>query len=752
MKRRTMLLSTLGVAGALIVGWGAMPSRSRLGKPEDFLPDNQDISLNGWIRIAPDGSVGLAMNKSEMGQGVYNALAMLVAEELNAPMDSIHLHQSGYDAIYGNVAMFIGALPLHPLVNDGEKPFVMKSGEWMVGKIARELGINATGGSSSVADSWNNLRFAAATAKISLLMAAAKQWNIPIQELTVNNGLIIHASGKSGNFGEFAKEATALTPKNVTLKNRQDWVLIGHDTMRADIPPKTDGSAIFGIDVRLPNMLFATIVLAPMMGGKISQLDTNQSVPGMIQLVPLKSFAASANGFAVVGKTTWNAINAAQQVQVQWAKREKGAINTDQILEELQNKLKTDSGFTFYDTGDVKKSESNGKKIIEANYHAPYLAHATLEPMNCTVQIKNGQVDIWAPTQIPGLARAMAAKIANVSVDKVNVRVTFLGGGFGRRLELDFISQAVQVAMATDGKPVQLTWTREQDMANDFYRPMQVAQFKAAINEHGQVESLRVSSAGDAITPRWMERVSIPLAGPIDAPDKSTSEGLFDLPYGITNQQMSHVSTHMGVPIGYWRSVGHSQNAFFSESFIDELAHSVNQDPLAFRESLLTDAPRYLAVLQLAAKKANWGSPLPIGRARGIALHESFGSIVAEVAEVSIQNGKPKVHKVVCAIDCGTVVNPNTVAQQMQSAINFGLTAALYGRIDIKDGVVQQTNFTNYQMLHMADSPKVETWIMPSTRTPSGVGEPGVPPIAPALSNALFALTGKRLRELPLLI
>ncbi|MEA9567582.1 xanthine dehydrogenase family protein molybdopterin-binding subunit [Polynucleobacter sp. AP-Nickl1-40-C4] len=751
MKRRTMILSTLGVAGALIVGWGVLPARSRLGSPDNFLTGDGAISLNGWIQIAPDGSVGLAMNKSEMGQGIFNALMMLVAEELNAPMASIYLHQAAYDGIYGNVALFMGALPLHPVVNDGEKPFIMKSSEWLVGKVARELGINATGGSTSVADSWLNLRYAAATAKASLLMAASKQWNVPAKDLQVINGKIISPGGKSAHFGDFAKEAAALTPYEVTLKDRKNWEVIGRSAKRVDIPSKTDGSAIFGIDIRLPNMLYATIVQAPMMGGSVRELDTNQNVPGLISIVPLKSHAGSANGFAVVGKTTWDAMQGSKQVKVQWAERKNGAINTDQILQTLHENIKTDSGFTFYKTGDTNEAEKKANNIIEASYSAPYLAHATLEPMNCTVQVKDGQVDVWVPTQIPGLARAMAAKIANVPVEKVNVHVTLLGGGFGRRLELDFVSQAVQVAMVTDGKPVQLTWSREQDMANDFYRPMQATQLKAALNEKGQVQSLRIISAGDAITPRWMERVSIPLAGPIDAPDKTASEGLFDFPYAFTNQHISHIPTHMGVPIGYWRSVGHSQNAFFLESFIDELAYATQQDPLAFRESLLTDAPRYLAVLQLAAKKANWGGPLPSGHARGIALHESFGSIVAEVVEASIQNGKPQVHRVVCAIDCGTVINPNTVAQQIQSSVNFGLTAALYGKIDIKDGVVQQTNFNNYPILSMSESPQVETWIVPSTRAPAGVGEPGVPPIAPALSNALFALTGNRIRKLPLL-
>jgi isoquinoline 1-oxidoreductase beta subunit len=351
---------------------------------------------------------------------------------------------------------------------------------------------------------------------------------------------------------------------------------------------------------------------------------------------------------------------------------------------------------------------------------------------------------------VPGFARDLAARVAGVDVDQVTLHVTYMGGGFGRRLDADFVGQAVRVAMACDGLPVQLLWSREEDTTHDFYRPLHVAQMRAAVDAKGTVSSLRIHSAGDAITPRWMERGLPALAGPFDTPDKTTAEGLFDLPYGFASQHMAHVATHSGVPVGFWRSVGHSHNAFFSESFVDELAHETGQDPLAFRQALLKDAPRYLAVLNLAAEKAAWGTSLPQGHARGIALHESFGSIVAEVAEVSLQDGKPRVHRVVCAVDCGTVINPGLVAQQMESAVIFGLTAALYGRIDITEGVVQQRNFDSYPMVMLADAPVVETWTLASTRPPAGVGEPGVPPLAPALANALFVLTGKRQRALPL--
>ena len=753
MKRRNLILSGLGITGALVVGWGVMPERSRLGKPSNMLATEGEIALNGWIKIAKDGSVVLAMHRSEMGQGIHNALSMLVAEELDVPLSQIRLEQAGHDSIYGNVAMFVGTLPFHPLQSEGvDKPFVVHSGEWIVGKVARELGVNATGGSSSVKDAWSHLRLAAATAKASLLLAAASQWKVPLNEIKVKEGLLTHASGKSANYGEFAKAAAGQTPQNVTPKDRKDWTLIGKPSKRADVPSKTNGTAIFGMDVRLPNMLFASVVQVPQMGGTMVNFDAKEALamPGVVKCVELASKAGSAPGFAVVAKSTWHAKQAADKVKAQWAQRAEGAIDTQRIEAQLIEKLKTEKGYAFHDQGNADKAESSAARIIQAQYKAPYLAHATMEPMNCTAQFKGGLLEIWAPTQVPGLARAAAAKVADVSEDKVKLNVTLLGGGFGRRLEADVVAQATQIAMALDGAPVQLVWTREEDMTHDFYRPMHVAQLSAAINAKGEVESLRIKSAGDAISPRWMSRVLPALSGPIDAPDKTTAEGLFDLPYGFANQHMAHVSTRMGVPIGFWRSVGHSHNAFFSESFIDELAFETKQDPVAFRLSLLTQTPRYAAVLKMAADKAKWGATLPSGHAHGVALHKSFGSIVAQVAEVSMKEGVLRVHRVVCAIDCGTVVNPDTVAQQVESSVSFALSAALFGKIDIQEGVVQQTNFTNYPLVNLAQSPVVETWIIPSTQLPEGVGEPAVPPLAPAVANAMFKLTGQRVRSLPL--
>jgi isoquinoline 1-oxidoreductase beta subunit len=751
MKRRTWLLSAAGAAGALIVGWGALPPRSRTGSGRLWPPAEGQVALNGWIKIRSDGSAVVAMPRSEMGQGVHTALPMLVAEELDMPLSRVHIEQAGTDTIYGNVAMLMAGLPFHPFELE-ERPTKVRAGEWVVSKLARELGINATGGSSSVADAWMVMRTAAATARASLLGAASLQWRLPVDELTVREGVVSHASGPSAHYGELARFAAATPPGTVRLKARKDWKVIGQNEPRKDIPSKVDGTAQFGLDVRLPGMLYAAIRLCPMLGGAPGAVGvgTALAMPGVERFVPLPAYAGSTAGFAVVGRSWWQAQQAAQAVPVEWQQRPAGALDSRQIERELEEALRGEGGFTFHEQGDVAQAEAGGNRKIEVLYRAPYLAHAALEPMNCTAQVRDGKVFVWAPTQVPQMAAGVAARVAGVPVEDVRVIVTFLGGGFGRRLEVDYVAQAVRVAMDCGGRPVQLIWSREEDTTHDFYRPMHVARLTATVDAGGQPVSLRIRSAGDAISPRWLERGLPALAGPVDLPDKTTAEGLFDLPYAFAHQHMSHVATRKSVPVGFWRSVGHSHNAFFSESFVDELAFDTGRDPLDLRRQLLKDAPRHLAVLDLAASQAGWGTKLPAGQARGIALHESFGSIVAQVAEISLAGGELRVHRVVCAIDCGTVINPGIVAQQMESSVVFALTAALYGQVDIHQGVVQQKNFPDYPMLRLAQSPKVLTYMVASTRAPGGVGEPGVPPLAPAVANALFALTSKRQRTLPL--
>jgi isoquinoline 1-oxidoreductase beta subunit len=754
-KRRTWLLGSAAGAAALVVGWGLMPARSRLGRGSLMLPGENDVALNGWIKITPDGGVVLAMPRSEMGQGVHTALPMLAAEELDVPLRAVHIEQAGADAIYGNVALLYGSLPFHPLEHEQEDGFGrVKASRWLVGKLGRELGINATGGSSSVADAWEVVRQAAATARASLLGAASLQWKLPADELVVKDGIVSHPSGRSAGYGELARFAAATPPGVVRLKDRKEWRLIGQAAPRLDVAPKVDGSARFGIDVRMPGMKYAALRLCPMLGGTPGRIDeaAARATPGVERIVRLPAYAGSTAGIAVVASSYWHAHRAAQAVQVDWRPRPAGPLDSRRIFKALEDAVKGEAGHVFHSRGSAAEAEKAHGKVLEAWYDAPYLAHATLEPMNCTARVHDGKVEIWVPTQVPGMCRAAAARVAGVPEQDVTVHVTLLGGGFGRRLEVDYAAQAVRVALDCGGAPVQLIWPREEDMAHDFYRPMHVARLRAAIDEHGQVASLSIKSAGDAISPRWMERTLPSLAGPVDVADKTTAEGLFDLPYGFAHQHMEHVATRTGVPVGFWRSVGHSHNAFFSEGFVDELAFELKRDPVEFRRGLLKGLPRYLAVLNLAAEKAGWGRALPAGRALGVALHESFGSIVAQVAEVSIEAGQPRVHRVVCAIDCGTVVNPGIVAQQMEGAVVYALSAALHGKIDIHDGRVTQGNFPSYPLVRMASAPRVETWIVPSEHEPGGVGEPGVPPLAPAVANALHALTGVRQRSLPLAV
>jgi isoquinoline 1-oxidoreductase beta subunit len=765
MKRRTLLLSGLTAAGALVVGWGVLPPRSRQGGADTLPVVDGEVGLNGWIKIAADGTVLLAMNRSEMGQGAHTALAMLVAEELDVPLARVRLIPAGYDTLYGNVATMVDGLPwFHPRDTEaGHEGQAAKATRWVVAKVARELGINLTGGSSSVADAWDVLRLAAATARAQLVGAASLAWKLPAGELSVKDGVVSHASGVSAHYGALAPNAAATPSGAVRVKRPDEWKLIGTAAPRIDTAAKTDGSAVFGTDVRPKGLLFAAIRHCPMLGGGPGAVDVARAaaLPGVERIVRLGPYAGSTEALAVVGRTWWHASRGAEAIEVEWQQRPAGGLDSAAILTALERSAKdaaaSGGGFVFHSQGDVAAADSRAARRFEQTYSAPYLAHATMEPINCTARVADGKVEVWAPTQVPGLARALAAEVAGVAADAVTVHVTYLGGGFGRRLDVDFVGQAVRIAVECGGRPVQLLWSREEDMTHDFYRPAGVAVMRAALDADGLPLSLQVTSAGDAIVPRWSERAAPFLAGPVDSPDKTASEGLYDQAYGIANQRIAHVATKSGVPIGYWRSVGHSHNAFFIESFVDELAHEAKQDPLAYRLALLKDAPRHREVLLLAAQRAGWPGhgkeqKLAPGRARGVAMHESFGSIVAEVVEVSIEAGKPRVHRVVCAADIGTVVNPGIVAQQMESSVVFALSAALYGRIDIVGGVVRQNNFTTYPVVMLPESPLVETHVIASTRSPGGVGEVATPPLAPAVANALFVLTGKRLRQLPLAV
>jgi isoquinoline 1-oxidoreductase beta subunit len=692
-----------------------------------------------------------------MGQGVHTALAMLVADELDVPLGRVRLQQAGHDAIFGSAESFVGFLPFHADSREpGKESAAFQAARWITLKVARELGINVTGGSASVADAWQPLRLAAATARARLLGVASLRWKLPVVELEVRDGVVSHPSGPRAHYGELVAQAALAPPGDVILKARSAMRVIGKPAQRIDLVDKCNGRAIYGLDVRLPGLLYASIAHAPMIGGAPGTLDTNAALklPGVERIVRLPPLGGADAALAVIARTTWHAREAARALPVQWSAPPQGPLDSKRIEATLESAARDAAerrgGFPFHSRGDSASALASAARRVEALYRAPYLAHATMEPMNCTARVQDGRVEVWVPTQVPGLAREAAARVAGVSPDAVTLHVTYLGGGFGRRLEVDFVAQAVRVAQETGGRPVQLSWSREEDFMHDFYRPAGAVLMRAGLDAQGRLQVFEAHSAGDALEPRWMQRVLPALTGPVDAPDKTTVEGLYDLPYAIPHQRIAHVATFSGVPVGNWRSVGHSHNAFFKESFIDELAVAAQQDPLKFRLAMLDDKPRHAAVLQLAAQKAGWGQPLPRGRARGLALHESFGTLCAQVVEVSAADKQLRVLRVVTALDCGIVVHPQGVAQQVESSVVMGLSAALYGRIDIEGGVVKQRNFPEQPLLTLAQTPLIETHTVTSSLPPTGMGEPALPPVAPALANALFALTGKRLRELPL--
>ncbi len=747
MRRRGFLLGALGVGGALIVGWSFLPPRSRIGTRATLPPDARSVSLNGWVRIGRDGTVIVAVPRSEMGQGVHTALPMLVAEELDVPLGRVRVEQAPIDAIFGNVAMLVTSLPFHP---DSNRGALVRSSEWMVAKVGRELGLQITGGSASVRDAWWPMREAGAAARAMLLEAASRHWDVHVRECLIADGIVRHMDGRNVSFASLVEALRDVPiPTNAPLKDWNQFKLIGRSAPRLDLLEKVKGAARFGIDVRLPGMLYATVRTCPILGGGLKRVDLDPvlKMPGVVRVSTLTAAAGSAPGVAVVATSYWHAKQAIDRLEIEWDPGPHAKLSSSQLMRELRHALATRSGIPFHRRGEGAAALTRAARIIDAEYEVPYLAHATLEPMNCTAQFVDGRLRIWAPTQVPSILRDVAARSAGIDPAKVDVTVTLLGGGFGRRLEVDFVPQAVWIARDVAPAPVQLIWSREEDMTHDFYRPAAVARLTAGFDLNNRPLVWVTRSASDAIVPQYVKRAYPALAA--EFPDKTTAEGLFDQTYEFPHRDSAHVAHPSPVPVGFWRSVGHSHNAFFVESFIDELAYAAGRDPFAYRRELLAKHPHYRTVLELAALKATWGR-VRQGRAQGIALHESFGSIVAQVAEVSLVNGGFRVHRVVCAIDCGTVINPDIVAQQMEGSVIFGLTAALYGEITIRNGRVEQRNFPDYEMLRLAQAPVVETHILPSTAPPGGVGEPGVPPVAPAVANAIFKLTGKRLRSLPL--
>jgi len=758
LSRRGFLIAGAVATGGLLVGCGAPAPQERLGKPADLPVQGDEVALNGWVKISPDGTVTVAVPRTEMGQGVMTSLPMLLADELDARWEDVRVEPAPVAQIYANEAMMLNALPFG-VDDDG---WLARTAAAVMQRTGRVLRLQVTGGSSSIRDAWVPLRVVGATARAMLVQAAAQRWQVPAADCRTEAGQVVHtATGRKLGYGELAADAAQLTPpQDVPLKSPDQFKLIGRAAARKDIPAKVDGSAQFGVDVRLPGMLYAVPVQAPVFGADVASFDAAEA----LRMRGVKQVVQIPRAVVVVADSWWRAKQAAAKVQVTWTATPHDQTSSADIARQAEEALAQQSGTSFTNRGDADQAlkdeqaaqgtggtaPAGGKqpKLLQARYHAPYLAHAALEPINCTAQVKDGAVTVWASTQSASLAKWRASQVAGVDGDRVTLHLPLVGGGFGRRLEIDMVEQAVAVAMQVGGQPVKLLWTREDDTRHDMYRPAAWADFRAAIDAQGQVTAWHNRVAAQSPTYGATQRL-LPWAA-ADSPDKNQIEGAYDLPYDIPNLAVRQVRLKGHVPVGYWRSVGHSYNAFFVESFADELAHAAGQDPLAWRRARLGQHPRHLAVLERAAKEAGWGQGLPPGRARGIALQEAFGSICAQVAEVSVQGDQVRVHRVVCAIDCGHVVNPDTVEAQMQGSIVFGLSAALFGEITLAQGRVVQSSFPDYPMVKLAHMPRIDVHIMRNAHAPGGVGEPGVPPVAPAVANALFALTGQRLRSLPL--
>jgi isoquinoline 1-oxidoreductase beta subunit len=701
MKRGTFVATTGAATGALVLGFDFPRGGGRLASAS---PER----LAGWVKVGSDESVTIVAPQSEMGQGVATSIPMLIAEELDC--DWSRVRSETYPAV--------------------STPYINPA-----------FGIMGTGGSSSVRGFYLPARKLGAQVRAILVAAAARQLDVPASELRTKAGTVYHdASQRSVSYGKLAELAATLpVPADVPLKTPDAFAIIGKPAKRLDIRAKVTGRAGFGIDVVVPGMLYAAVRHAPVFGGSVGHYDESKiaHMLGVRKVVNLKS------AVAVVADRYWRAKKAVDALQITWNDGD-GSLLDDAFIHRALTAGFDEKADVAKQTGDADKALAGAAKTLSAEYYVPYLAHAPMEPLNCTASVTATSCEVWAPTQSPGILQLTAVNVTKLPPDKVTVHQTFLGGGFGRKFAMDFVVQAIALSQAV-GAPVKLVWTREEDVQHDLYRPVSTTRINAGLDASGNLVAWKQRIVSPSI------RAAAPAFFPGKGADPNSVEGSANKTYAIANFTVDCVEKNFAVPVWFWRSVGNSQNGFFFESMLDEVAHAAGKDPFEFRKALLAGQPRMLAVLETAAKLGDWGKPLPKGYGRGIALHESFGSVVAEVAEVSVGKDKAlKVHRVACAIDCGVVVNPDTVVAQVQSAVNYGLTAALFGEISIAKGAVAQNNFYDYRMVKMAEAPRIEVAIVKSDAAPTGVGEPGTPPIAPAVANAIFAATGKRERRLPL--
>jgi isoquinoline 1-oxidoreductase subunit beta len=697
-SRRDFLKTSTALAGTGLLMGIAVPSALQAAGTVH--------TPNAWVHIADDNTITLISARSEMGQGVYTSMPMLIAEELHVDLRKVKVRIAPPNAkLYGN-----------PLLG----------------------GPQLTGGSTSVRDGWEKLRIGGAQVREMLITAAANKWNVDRSALKAVDGMVIGPKGKKASYGSLAADASKLpVPEKVALKDPKDFTLVGKRTKRLDTPMKVNGTAEFGIDVKLPGMVYAALEQCPVIGGKVKSFDATKakSMPGVIAVVEIP------DGVAVVANSWWRANMARKTVNITWDEGAGATLTEKSMLDSLREASKTGTPIPLKTVGDPDAVMANAGNVIRAEYASQLLSHSPLEPMNFTADYKNGKVRLIGPTQWQDAAQSAIAAAVGVKPEDVSVETTFLGGGFGRRIDIDFIIQAAQISKAV-GKPVKLVWSREDDMTHDFYRPQAVHTMAATLGADGKPSALTFRLTSQSVTGRIFG-----LPAPVQDP-LMTEAAIAG--YEIPASRHDVVKHDAGLRVGYWRSVSHALNAFANESFVDELAIAAGKDPYAYRMSLLEKQPRFANVLKLAADKAGWGTPLPAGRSRGIALMEGYDTYMAQVAEISLEGGAVKVHKVTVAADLGRMVNPDTVEAQIQSSIVFGLGAATMQEITLVNGRVQQTNFNTFPLVRMYETPVIDITLVNSTEKPGGIGEPATALVAPAIANAVAALTGKRVRKLPI--
>lgn len=712
-SRRTFIKAGVLVTGGLVIAF-TIPHAKRFlmhGSAADAAKDAAKLPTpNAYLRIGADNTITVMLAHSEMGQSIWTTLPMLIAEELDADWSKIKVEHAPAAPDYVHTA----------------------------------YGIQITGGSSTTWSEFDRYRQAGALTRALLISAAVEKLSVAADSMTTENGFVISGNQRI-SYGDLAEVAAKLdTPKSITLKDPKDWKIIGKATKRLDGPEKINGTAIFGQDIQFDGLMTAMVARSPVFGGTVKTFDATaaKQIKGVRQVLQVPT------GIAVIADHYWAAKSGREALKVDWDLGKNASLDSKAMLAEYK-KMAATTGLIAAKAGDNKAAMAKADKLIEAEYALPYLAHSPMEPLNCAVKIEKDACEIWTGTQMQGTDQAAAAKILGLKPEQVKIHTLFLGGGFGRRANpaADFVSEAVQVAKAA-GVAVKTVWSREDDVKGGYYRPMFVHQAKIALDGDGMPSAWEHTAVGQSImlgTPFEAFQIK-------DGIDATSVEGTADSPYlkSIPNYQVSLHTVKSSIPVLWWRSVGHSHTAFVMESLIDELAYTAKKDPLEYRRVLLKDHPRHLAALNLAAEKAEWDKPLAKGIFRGIAVHESFGSFVAQVAEVSVDKGEVKVHRIVSAIDCGLAVNPDSLKAQMESSVSFGLGAAMQSEITFKDGMVEQSNFHDYQVMRMGSMPKVEVYIVQSTEKMGGVGEPGLPPVAPAVTNAIFAATGKRIRSLPI--